>query len=133
MKKCYCSLPEEKRIVFLFFLFGLSAFILSSFCFFINAYDIPLGILLGTIISVINFLILRKQTQRCFSSKKPGLYAAGYFLIRMFIYASGLVIAIVLEKYFIPLFEVFAVLGVYILSKIILIVYGTKRKGLRDG
>lgn len=132
MKKYYFSLNENKRILFWTIVGGISAFILSSFCFFIGLYDIPLGIILGTLISILNFLILEKQTIKCFSTRKPGLTTILFFLLRMLIYSLGLVLAIVLEKYWFPLFEVFAVIGGYILHKIILLIYGTG-KGLRDG
>lgn len=129
MKRYYYSLPENKRIIFWMILVSISVVIASSFCFFLNLYGIPLGIILGTIISISNFKLLERQTIKCFSSRKPAIVAVSYYLLRMLMYALGLILAIILKKYVIPLFEVFAVLGAYILSKIVLLVYGTKERG----
>lgn len=125
MKKYYYSLTENKRIIFWTIVVSLVTVFISSFCFFLNLYGIPFGIVLGTIISVINFKLLEKQTIKCFSTKNPAFTSVSYYLLRMFLYALGLALAIVLTKYVVPLFDVFAVLGSYLLHKIVLFIYGT--------
>ncbi len=126
MLKFYRHLSEMRRLLFWIVVGELGAFVLLSFCFFIGHYDIPLGICLGSIISVINFILLEKQSEKCTSRDHPKMTAAGFYLLRYFFYALGLTLALVMMKFVFPLFNVFAVFGAYLIPKIVIFIFNVK-------
>ena len=74
----------------------LGLFLLSSFCFFINQIWIPLGFLLGGIISIINFKILYEFSY--YLTKPTAKYKSLTILmysLRMVLYIFGFLICIV--------------------------------------
>lgn len=127
MKKFYQGLNEIHRYTFWIIFVELMAFLLSSFCFFIHHMDISLGILLGACISVLNFLLIIKQSDVYISTLKPKGKAFGFYMLRYLLYGLGLTIALLLQHFGFNIFNVFAVLGAYLLQKITIIVYGLKR------
>lgn len=127
MKKFYLRLNEINRYTFWIIFIEIMAFLLSSFCFFIHHMDIPLGILLGALISVLNFLLIIKQSEVCVSTLKPKGKAAAFYLLRYLLYGVGLTIALLLQHFGFNYINVFAVLGAYLLQKITIIVYGLKK------
>lgn len=134
MKKFYQGLNEIHRYTFWIIFVELMVFLLSSFCFFIHHMDISLGILLGAVISVLNFLLIIKQSDVCISTSKPKGKAVGYYILRYLLYmlryllyGAGLTIALLLQHFGFNIFNVFAVLGAYLLQKLTIIVYGLKK------
>lgn len=131
MKKFYYSLYENQRILFWIVVADCAAFFISSFCFFIGHYDIPLGFILGGGISVCNFWLLTKQAEQYVATSHPRRRAFFYYLLRYFLYGIGLALALVLDRFVIPVFQVFAVFGAYLMQKLVIIIYGWKERGER--
>lgn len=127
MKKFYHSLKEMQRYIFWIAFLEILAVLLSSFCFFIGYPGIPLGFLLGGMISVINFLLIIKQSEACLSSRKPKGLAFGFYTLRYFLYGAGIALALTLDHFHLPYLSWFTVLGAYMLQKIAIIVYGLKK------
>ncbi len=128
MKKFYNSLYENQRIIFWIVVTDCAAFFISFFCFFIGRYDIPLGILFGGGISIFNFWLLTKQVEQYVATSHPKRRALFYYLLRYLLYGAGLAIALVLERWVIPVFQVFAVFGAYLVQKLVIMIYGWKER-----
>ncbi|MGN1295358.1 MAG: hypothetical protein ACI4U5_03025 [Bacilli bacterium] len=93
-------LKQQKKIIFLNLLFSIVIFLCLSFCFFINKKQYPLGILLGTFIASINHWLLYLFSGRILlfgaETKKKAFI---YYLLRMFIFAMGLTLCLLLDYF----------------------------------
>lgn len=95
----------------------LSAFLLSSFCFFIDMIYIPLGFIIGMIISIINLIILYEFSYYLTrpNSNYRFLSFLSYF-IRLLLYGLGFFICIILEYYNVKIFFWGTCLASYLFS-----------------
>ena len=98
----------------------LGLFLLSSFCFFINQIWIPLGFLLGGIISIINFKILYEFSY--YLTKPTAKYKSLTILmysLRMVLYIFGFLICIVPSYFGYDIFFFGTCLASYLIQIII--------------
>lgn len=98
----------------------LGLFLVSSFCFFIDQMWIPLGFILGGILSVVNFIILYEfsyyLTKPHANHKTLNLLL---FASRMIIYVIGFLICIGLDYFGYRIFFWGTCLASYLIQKII--------------
>lgn len=123
MRNFYRHLPEMKKLILWMVVAEIAIAILSLFCIFIGYYGIPLGIILGAIIAIFNFYLIQIQSERLLRISKPSHRFSWCYLLRYFLYALGLTIALLCQKLGFPLFNVFAVFGAYLVPKIVLYIY----------
>lgn len=75
----------------------------------------------------VEFLLIINKDDVCISTLKPKGKAVGFYMLRYLLYGLGLTIALLLQHFGFNIFNVFAVLGAYLLQKITIIVYGLKK------
>ncbi|MDD6302812.1 MAG: hypothetical protein PUA56_05915 [Bacillales bacterium] len=89
---------DSIKLVKISVLVYLGLFLASSFCFFIDQMWIPLGFLLGGVISILNYFILFLFTYKIL---KPGsrasLFAGSLYLVRMLLFGLGFFICLFLQ------------------------------------
>lgn len=128
MKKYFLRLNDNQRIIYLALLLTLSIMILTLPLAIIDLYGIPLGLLLGGIIGVVNFwLLVRQMNNLINNATNSKLGNVLNIIFRYAIYALGLASAAVLMKLGYNIFNIFAVLGGYLLIKVIVIFYYGRR------
>ena len=113
---------EQKKIIQISFIvtFGLTL-LLFPFAFY-NHLDIPLGILLGGLISIFCYLMLIHQVNNTLSYKNPRLRGVLNYLLRWLFYLLGFGISLLLNHFGYNIFNVFCVFGGYFISKIVMII-----------
>lgn len=95
----------------------LIAFLASSFCFFINQMWIPLGILLGMVISIINLMILYEFSYyltRPYANFRWLSFLS--YIVRLLLYGIGFLICILLERLGFKIFFWGSCLAAYLIS-----------------
>ena len=98
----------------------LGLFVLSSFCFFINQVWIPLGFILGGLISIVNFIILYEFSY--YLTKPTAKYKILNVLLyssRMIFYIIGFLICIILMHFGYNIFFWGTCLASYLVQKVI--------------
>ena len=128
MKEFYNKLEFEKKVLFISILVSSLIFILSIPFFFFNWMSIPLGILLGELVGLLNYVLLVRQVYYGLATNRPRTKAAFHYMLRFIIYGSAFVLALALEKWVYPIFNIFAVLGGIFVHKIVLIIMSYRRK-----
>jgi hypothetical protein len=105
----------------------VGGFLLLSFGFFINQKWLSLGWVLGSVISLINYLLLEWFASLILQKqiKNKGLIFLSYFL-KQLMYILGLFICIILQKYHIYLFFWGSCLASYLVSIIIIVIMEKK-------
>lgn len=121
MKNYYLSLSENKRIIFWTILSSLILIVLLIPLCFVGHYDIVLGYILGVTISIVNFLVIIKQSEIVVIERSKFIYIL-FYLLRYFFYLFGLLIALLLLKFNIRVLNVFAVFVGYLPIKIIIVI-----------
>lgn len=115
---------EHYKTLLYLSLMYLVIFILMSFCFFIGYKEIPLGFLLGSIISVANYQFIYLFTGLLLSGDEKGARSRWtfFYLLRFMLYAVGLVLALALQKFNYNIFAWYTVAIAYLLLKPYLLV-----------
>lgn len=111
---------QVKMIYKISILVYLGLFLLSSFCFFINQMWIPLGFILGGIISIINFKILVEFSY--YLTKPTAKYKTLTALMygsRMFLYIIGFIICVLPSSFGYNIFFFGTCLASYLVQLII--------------
>ena len=98
---------EQKKIIQISFIvtFGLTL-LLFPLAFF-NHLDIPLGILLGGSISILNYLMLIYQVNNTLSYKNPRLRGVLNYLLRWLFYLLGFGVSFLLKHFGYNIFNIF--------------------------
>ena len=98
---------------------GIITFLLLIFCFF-DLYMIPLGFILGFVVSLINFGVLNFQGKMMINAEtkvpNPGMTLLCYF-IRFVLYGASLFLAFYLDYIGIKLFAWYSVFAGFLLIK----------------
>ena len=91
-------LKQQKKIIKINAITSCILFIAISFCFFINKPSYPLGLIFGLIVSSLNHWLLYVFSGRILlygaEVKKKSLF---YYFLRMFIFALGLTLCLLLD------------------------------------
>lgn len=105
------KLSINTQITLLAVIMVVVSFLFSSFCFFINQYDIPLGILLGGISSIIPYALFSIKEDKM-SKQRSIKYTIIIIIIMSILHVSVLVLSAVLTYVMhIKLFNLFATFG----------------------
>lgn len=105
------KLSTNTQITLLTVIMVVVSFLFSSFCFFINQYDIPLGILLGGISSIIPYALFSIKEDKM-SKQRSIKYTIIIIIIMSILHVSVLVLSAVLTYVMhIKLFNLFATFG----------------------
>ena len=105
------KLSTNTQITLLAVIMVVVSFLFSSFCFFINQYDIPLGILLGGISSIIPYVLFSIKEDKM-SKQRSIKYTIIIIIIMSILHVSVLVLSAVLTYVIhIKLFNLFATFG----------------------
>lgn len=105
------KLSTNTQITLLAVIMVVVSFLFSSFCFFINQYDIPLGILLGGISSIIPYVLFSIKEDKM-SKQRSIKYTIIIIIIMSILHVSVLVLSAVLTYVMhIKLFNLFATFG----------------------
>lgn len=114
-------LKQQKKIIKINAITSCILFITISFCFFINKPSYPLGLIFGLIVSSLNHWLLYVFSGRILlygaETKKKAFI---YYFLRMFIFALGLTLCLLLDffkiyylswiTYLIPFFTLYIVI-----------------------
>lgn len=121
------NLIEAKKNLLWCSIVDLTLFILSSFCFFINQMWIPLGFLLGGIISNLNYILLYHFTGFLLKpfARRRTLSVLLYFS-RMILFIAGLFICIFLQYLGYNIFFWGTALASYLINIIVSVVVNQK-------
>lgn len=126
----------QKRVILFTLIADGCIFALLSICFFFGYMNIPLGFLLGSVISILCHLILCLQaniiTNPDIGNAKGGITIFCYML-RFLLYGGGLVLAFLLEYFGYKIFAWYTVFIAYMIIKIIILIfYGSYRKDFKN-
>lgn len=97
MKNWYRNLSELKKMVVIASLIGLLLIILSTFGLFFNQPGWLIGVTLGSIIEIINVILLFKGGSIILKESKPGLFLL-FYALRMILFV-GVILGLVLLQY----------------------------------
>lgn len=127
------NLSINKQIVLLSSVITFFCFLISSFCFFINHMDIPLGILLGGISSIIPYILFSIKENKI-SNKRLIRYTIAIIILMSVLHIAALVLAFILTYVcHIHLFNIFATFGaifIGVISNVIInIIDGRRKRG----
>ncbi len=121
------NLIEAKKNLLWCSIIDIALVLLSSFCFFIDQMWIPLGFLLGGIISNINYIILYYFTGlllKPFARRR--LLSVLLYICRMLLFVLGLFICVFLQSRGYNLFFFGTCLASYLINIIVLVVVNRK-------
>lgn len=126
----------QKQLILLTAIVDLIIFAILSIFFFFNLSYIPLGFLLGAIISIVNHLILCLQASIITNpdlSNMKAITPMFCYLLRFLLYGGGLVLAFVLDYFGYKIFAWYTVfMGYMVIKIIILIKYSKYRKPFKS-
>jgi len=119
---------QKKIIIDTLIVDGIILALLSIFCFF-GLYNIPLGFLLGAIISIVNHLLLCLQTEAMINAALGASavgVTVGAYMLRFLLWGGALFLALFLEHLGYKIFAWYSVTVGFLIIKFIIMVKYSK-------
>lgn len=128
MKKWFSNLTVVGKSTFLSIIISLIVFLICVPLFFFSLHDIPLGILIGCLLSIIFYFFLGRTEQKDQENGRMNITVV--LQILRFIAVAGLLILFVILdfKLKIKLFNPFGFIGGYMVPTIVLIIVSLKAR-----